>query len=133
MKLISSASEAYFIFKRSLFHRDVEATLVHLILDITTIPLTEIAQHLAEHPLQGIVLHLSARLLASLNLLISVVAHIKGGAIEMARVLGGIAIASAELRHIVLCAEDARHDNLVQRDALDLQRVEISTPDVRLT
>lgn len=108
----------------------MEATLLHLIFNIATVLLTEVAEHLTQHPLQGVVAHLSTRLLSRLHRLIPIITYIKGGAIEVTGVLGGIAIVSTELRHIVLGTEDARHNNLVQWDALDLQGIEVSTTDV---
>ncbi len=94
----------------------MEATLLHLIFDIAAVLLTEIAQHLGEYPFQGIILHLAARLFSGLNLLIAVVADIEGSTIEMARILGSIAISGTQFRHIILGTQDARHDNLVQQE-----------------
>lgn len=108
----------------------METSLLHLIFDITSVSLTKITEHLAQHPFQGVVLHLSARSLSGLHGLIPIIAYVECGAIEVAGVLGGIAIASTELRHIILGAEDARHDDLMERDALDLQGIEISPADV---
>lgn len=108
----------------------MEASLLHLIFDITSVLLTEITEHLAQHPFQGIVLHLSARSLGGLHGLVPIITYIESGAIEVAGVLGGIAIASTEFRYIILGTENARHDDLMERDALDLQGIEISPADV---
>ena len=74
----------------------MEATLMHLVFNIAAVLIAEIPQHLAEHPFQGIILNLAARLVLGLNLLVSVVADIKRGTIKMARILRGIAIAGSQ-------------------------------------
>ena len=102
----------------------MEAPLLHLIFDIAAVLVAEIAEHLGEHPFQGIILHLSARLFTGLNLLVAVVAYIEGSTIEMTRILGSIAVSGTQFRHIILGAQNARHDNLMQRNALNLQRIE---------
>ena len=71
----------------TLSYGDMEATLFYLVFDITAVLLTEIPQHLAEHPLQGIILNLAARLILGLNLLVSIIADIERGTIKMARIL----------------------------------------------
>ena len=108
----------------------MEATLFYFIFDITAVLLTEIPQHLTENPLQGIILHLTARLLLRLNLLVSIVADIKGCTIEMARILGSIAVSGSQFRHIILCTQDTGNDDLMQRNALDLQRIKIRPTDI---
>ena len=113
-----------------LFHGDVEASLVNLILDVAAILHPHIAQHLRQHPFQRVVLHLSARFSQCLHLLVPIITNIKSGSIEVAGVLRGISVAGAELRHIVLGTQDAGYDNLMQGDSLDLQRVEIGSSDV---
>ncbi len=114
----------------TLLHGDMEATLFHLIFNIAAVLVAEIAEHLGEHPFQGIILHLSARLFTGLNLLVAVVADIEGSTIEMTRILGSIAVSGTQFRHIILGTQNARHDNLMQRNALDLQRIEISPADI---
>ena len=47
----------------------MEAALLHLIFNIAAVLVAEIAKHLGEHPFQGIILHLAARLFTGLNLL----------------------------------------------------------------
>lgn len=108
----------------------MEAPLLHLIFDIAAVLVAEIAEHLGEHPFQGIILHLSARLFTGLNLLVAVVADIEGSTIEMTRILGSITVSGTQFRHIILGAQNARHDNLMQRNALNLQRIEIGTADI---
>ena len=114
----------------TLSYGDMKATLVHLVFDITAVLLTEIPQHLAENPLQGIILHLAARLFLRLNLLIPVVADIEGSTIEMARILGSIAVSGSQFRHIILCTQDTGNNDLMQRNALDLQRIKIRPTDI---
>lgn len=93
------------IFK-DLSHGDMEAPLLHLIFDIAAVLVAEIAEHLGEHPFQGIILHLSARLFTGLNLLVAVVADIEGSTIEMTRILGSItAFGYAVSPHHPWCAE----------------------------
>ena len=97
-------------FSKDLSYGDMEATLMHLVFDVAAVLIAEIPQHLAEHPFQGIILNLSARLVLGLNLLVSVVADIERGAIKMARILGGITITGSQFRHIILGAQDARYN-----------------------
>ena len=61
----------------------MEAALFYLIFYKAPVAVSHISQHFTEHPFQGVILHLSARLLTSLNLLISVVANIKEDAPAM--------------------------------------------------
>ena len=108
----------------------MEAALLHLIFDIAAVLVAEIAEHLGEHPFQGIILHLAAWLFTGLNLLIAVVTDIEGGTIKMARILGSITVSGTQFRHVILGTQNARHDNLMQRNALDLQRIEIGTTNI---
>ena len=48
----------------------------------------------------------------------------------MTRILGGITVACTQFRHIVLGTQDTGDDNLMERNALDLQRVEISLANI---
>ena len=48
----------------------------------------------------------------------------------MTRILGSITVSGTQFRHIILGAQNARHDNLMQRNALNLQRIEIGTADI---
>ena len=48
----------------------------------------------------------------------------------MARILGSITVSGTQFRHIILGTQNARHDNLMQRNALDLQRIKIGTADI---
>ena len=105
----------------------MEATLVHLIFNIAAVLVAEIAEHLGEHPFQGIILHLSARLFTGLNLLIAVVTDIEGSTIEMARILGSIAVSGTQFRHIILGAQNARHDNLMPVSYTHLGKVRMPT------
>ena len=82
----------------------MEAALLHLIFNIAAVLVAEIAEHLGEHPFQGIILHLSARLFTGLNLLVAVVTDIEGSTIKMARILGSITVSGTQFRHIILGA-----------------------------
>lgn len=103
----------------------MKAALVHLIFHEAATVLTKVAQHLAEHPFQRVVSHLSARILSSLHGLITIVADIKSSAVEMAGILGCISVSRAEFRYIILGTENTRHNDLVERNAFDLEGVEI--------
>ena len=48
----------------------------------------------------------------------------------MARILGSIAVSGSQFRHIILCTQDTGNDNLMQRNALDLQRIKIRPTDI---
>lgn len=48
----------------------------------------------------------------------------------MAGILSCISVSCAEFRHIILGTEDARHNDFVQRNALNLERVEIGPSDI---
>ena len=114
-----------------LSHRHVEATLLYLVLDIATIPFAHIAEHLAEYPFQCIVAYHAARwTVGVLNRLIAIVADIEGSTIEMARLLGGIAVTTAKLHYILLRTKHAGDNELMERDMLDIQTVEELPTDV---
>ena len=115
---------------KTLVNSNMETSLIDLVLDVAPILFTKITQHLAEHPFQGVVAHLTTWLLCGLDRLVPVVTDIECRAVEMARVLGCISIASSQLGDIILRTQDAGHNNLMQRDSFDLKRVEVSTPDV---
>ena len=61
--------------------RNMETTLLHLVLNIASALLTHIVQHLGQYPFQRVVLNLSAFLAWRLNGLITIVADIEGGTI----------------------------------------------------
>src|SRR3712207_4560075 len=79
-----------------LLHGDMEAALMHLILDVTSSGLPHIAQHLSEYVFERVVAYLPAMLSRGLHGAITVVAHVEGGAIEVTAVLGGVTIMSAQ-------------------------------------
>ena len=108
-------------------HCDVEATLLHFILDMASPIAPHVAQHFAQHILQRVVAHQPTSLTRRGNSMVSVVADIKGSAVEMTAVLGGVSVIVPQFRHIFLCAEDTRHDELMQGNALDLQTVVIGS------
>ena len=77
-------------------HRNVEAALLNLVLNEAPLLLAHIAEHLREHPLQRVVAHLSAaRSVGVRHGVIAVVADVERGAVEVARVLGGVRVAAA--------------------------------------
>lgn len=114
-----------------LSHRHVEATLLYLVLDIATIPFAHIAEHLAEYPFQRIVAYHAARwTVGVLNRLIAIVADIEGSTIEMARLLGGIAVTTAKLHYILLRTKHAGDNQFVERNALHIETIEEGLTDV---
>ena len=63
----------------------VEAALLNLVLDIATVLLAHVAEHFGEHPLERIVLNLTAmRAFGILDGLVAVIADVERGAVEMA-------------------------------------------------
>ena len=106
---------------------NMEATLLHLIFNIAPPLLTHIVQYFSQHPFQRIVLHHPAFLTRRLDCLVTIIADVEGGAVEMTAVLGGVSVIVPQFRHIFLCAEDTRHDELMQGDTLDLQTVVIGS------
>ena len=95
----------------------MKASLLDFILDIGTLSAADIAEHLREHPLQRVVAHLL------LYGVIAVVADVEGGAIEVARVVGGIAIMALQSGHIVLGAQNAGNDELIEGHTLHVEAV----------
>ena len=92
----------------------MEAALLNLVLNETTLLLAHIAEHLREHPLQRVVAHLSAaRSVGVLNGVVAVVADVERSALEMARVLGGVRVTAAQFLHICITAQHRCHNNLV--------------------
>ena len=61
--------------------RNMETTLLHLVLNIASALLAHIVQHLGQYPFQRVVLNLSAFLTWRLNGLVTIVADIEGGTI----------------------------------------------------
>ena len=109
----------------------METALLHLIFDIAAALFPHIAQHLGEHPFQRIVANLATRRpIGVLHRLIAVVADIESGAVEVARVLCGIAITAAQLHDIILRTEHAGDNDLVEGNALHIETVEESLSDV---
>ena len=109
----------------------MEATLLDLILDVAAALFAHVAQHLAEDELEGVAPHLAAqRTVRVADRLVAVVGDVEGCAVEMARLLRGVGVISAQAADVGLRAEHARDDEAVQGDALHLQRVEEGLADV---
>ena len=68
---------------------DVVAALFFLVLDVTSLLLTQVAEHLGEDIAQGVVAYLAA------DGLVTVVADVEGGGVEVTGALGGIAVVGA--------------------------------------
>ncbi len=108
----------------------METSLLHFVFDVTTAILTEIIEHLTEHPLQGVVAHSTPRFIRCLHGEIPVVRDIEGRAVEMTRVLCGITVVMTQFVDILLRAEHTGDDKLMKRNALDLQTVIVSPSDI---
>ncbi len=109
----------------------MEATLLYFILDVATVLVAHIAQHLAEHPFQRVVTNLStSRSFGIFDRLVAVIADIEGGAVEVTGVLGGIAVTAAQFGDILLRTEHTGHNDLMHGDALDIQTVEERLTDI---
>ena len=92
----------------------METSLLHLILNVASLGLTHVAQHLAEHPLEGVVAHGAAlRPFGWADCLIAVIADVEGGAVEVAGVLGGVGVARAQFLNVAARAQHAGDDYLV--------------------
>ena len=87
-------------------HRYMETALLHLVFHKAAVLLAHIVEHLAEHPFQCVVAHFATlRTFGVFHGLVAVVAHIEGGAVEVAAILGGIAVVSAKLDNVGLASK----------------------------
>ena len=103
----------------------MKAPLLHLVFDVAATLFAHIAQHLAQHVFQAVVTHSPARRsIRILNRFVAVVTDVEGGTIQMARVLGSIAVMSAQLGHIGLGTQHAGNNGAMQGNALYIQAVE---------
>ena len=110
---------------------DVETALFHFVFDVAAALLPDVAQHLAQHPLECIApdrLALGPSRRGDGGE--AVVADVEGGAEEVATLLRGIAVAALQAGYVVLRPEHTRHDNPVQGYSLHIQAVEIAAADV---
>ena len=109
----------------------METALLHFVLDVATSRLTHIAQNFGEYPLQRVITHLATtRPIGVLDSLVAVVADIKGGAVEMAGVLCGIAIATAQLHHVLLRPQHTGDNDLMKGHTFHVKTVEEGLSDV---
>ena len=108
----------------------METTLLYFIFNIAPSLLPHLVQHFRQDPLQRVVLYHPAFFTWRLHGLVPVVTDIEGCAIQMTGILCGIPVVVAQLSHILLGAQDTRDDELMERDALDLQTVIISPADI---
>ena len=97
----------------------MEATLVYLVLHVADPIVSEVLENFRENPFQCVVARLTdagrARLL---NGVVLVIADVERRAVEMATVVGGIAIMLAQAEDIVLGTRDGGDDNLAGIDVL---------------
>ena len=83
---------------------NMEATLLHFVLDITQLLLTNIPQDLAQHPLEGVVLYGTTFGPSGWgNGGEAVIADIESGAEKVATLAGGIAVTALQTGDIVFC------------------------------
>ena len=109
----------------------METTLLHLIFDVATILLAHVAQHLREYPLQRIVAHhTTTGAIWILHRLVAVIADIESGAIKMTGILRSITITPTEFHHILLRAEHAGNNDLMQRHTLYVETIEECLPNI---
>ena len=109
----------------------MEAALLHFILDVAAARLAHVTQHLGEHPFQRVVAHLTTRRsVRVLDRLVTIVTDIEGGAIEVAGVLCGVAVATTEFHNIVLRTEHTSDDDLMEGHTLDVEAIEKRLSDV---
>ena len=64
----------------------MEAALLHFVFHIAALLTTDVAKHLAEYPLQGVIANITS------HGVVAVVADVEGGAVKMARVLSSILV-----------------------------------------
>ena len=84
----------------------MKAALLDLVLDIAAALLALIAQHLGQHPLQGVVTDILG------YRMVAVIADVEGGTEEVARALGGVLVVTLQLRDIVHGTQHTRNDEL---------------------
>ena len=109
----------------------METTLLYLIFNVAAILLAHVAQHLREYPLQRVVTHLTTTgTIRILHRLIAVVADVEGRAVEMTGVLRRITVTPTEFRHVLLRAEHAGNNDLMQRYTLHVETIEERLPNI---
>ena len=109
----------------------MKAALLHLVFDVAAALLAHIAEHLGEHPFQGIIANLTARrTIRILHRLVAIVADVERGAIEMARVLSGIAVATTQFYHIFLRTEHTGNYQLMEGHTLHVKTIVEGLSDV---
>ena len=109
----------------------MKTSLLHLVLDVAALLLPHVSQDFGEHPFQRIVTHLTTMgAIRILNGLVTVIADVEGGTIEVARVLCRIAVTPTEFGDILLRAEYTGDDDLMQGHTLHIKAVEEGLPDI---
>ena len=104
----------------------MEAWLSYLVLDIATALLSQVAQHFGEHKLQLVAGYLAG----GVDGKILVVVDVEGGAIEVARLLGGIFVGASQAHYVGLGAQYATDNHEVERQPFRLKAVEEVASDV---
>ena len=94
------------------------------VFDVAATIAAHVAENLREYPLEGVVAHLAG------DGLVAVVADVNSGAVEVAGVLGGVAITPTQAGYVLLGTQDAGDDDAVQGNALDIEAVLKGAADV---
>ena len=102
----------------------MEAALFDFVLDIGTLVATDVAEHFGEYPFEGVVAHLAV------DGMIAVVADIEGGAVEVAGVVGGVAIVTLQLPDVFHRAHHTGDGELGDGHAFHIQAVVEGLADI---
>ena len=86
-------------------HGNVEAALLDFVFDIAAAFLAQVAQDLAQHPLQRVILHLpTLRTIGRRDGGVAIITDVKRGGEAMTALLAGVSIMLHEASHILLGA-----------------------------
>lgn len=112
-------------------HSDVEATLLHFILDVATSFGTGVAKDFGKDVFEGVVAHgTPGRFTRRRNSMVAVVGDVERSAETVAALLGGISVDAAQASDIFFSTQHAGDDDGMQGNLLDCQRVEEAAADV---
>ncbi len=108
----------------------MEATLLHLVLDVAPLLLTQVAKYFGKDVFQRIVGDGTPMLARRRNGVVTIVANVESRTETMATLVGGIAVATEQASHVLLGTKDAGDDDAMERNPLDSKGVEIVATDV---
>lgn len=115
---------------KALSASDVEAGLLNLVFDVAGASFSLIAEHLREYlfefyrPCFGLLGEI--RILHAVE---DVVGNVEGGAKAVARLFGGVAVATAQATDVLIGAKHGGHHHLVERYAFRCQTVKERVSD----